>query len=397
MGKLEWVLIIILVIIIAMIVAQVTGIANITGYLGAVENPFKKIGQKIRDWRDERAQKAAVESKENVSKGFSLFNRAFNSFADGVAKFMLKEYCSTGMCDLDRMFKDKCSHNARGDDPEWAGSLFCALGEGNELASLIFRLRFAVPDSPEKHVLHQFVNESSKNLTGNVTADEQLHEFIKTIFAKINRRELLTWGDLPAYAIIAAKFPVIKDRYIEPAMNTYGLSLKKDPRARLGVDQTVKLNDLVVQKCGKKDADGKFTGPWQNTLFCSLASKERDHYMAEMLGRLKFTIPPEANKHILAQVVETVRKGLQTPPEGQSKQSWTNYGYEKAFNYQFSGIMNKINSNQPLSWDDMNNLFTFSLLGIKNFDLLWLAEPFVVPAAVQVGVDIAAKDNNLGD
>ena len=56
----------------------------------------------------------------------------------------------TRSCDLNKLWQDKC---VTGSPPDWADSLFCALGEGNPVASMIFRMRFVAPSDPNKHLL----------------------------------------------------------------------------------------------------------------------------------------------------------------------------------------------------------------------------------------------------
>lgn len=314
-----------------------------------------------------------------VKKSLDVFNRMANAIAD-IAKTLPDQYRGKdGKYNLDAMYQDKCVEGS-----EWKNSLFCAMGEGNELANMIFRLRFSVPSSPERHALYNFINDKDANYIENPAFNDLLKEFIKALFQKINRNEQLTWNDLPAYAILAAKYPAIKNKMLEPQMQNMGLTMEPvSDNTHDHVKGPQSLNGLRDMYC-------KPGGLWQNTLFCALAGNDREHYIAEALAKLKFTIPKGGpNEHIIGKLLKTLKAQL---AEMNSKLSWFSLsdlgksaGLKTAIS-KMDTLITKIERSQLLTWDDINSLFT-----IASLNLMDIVEPIAANNLNSMGMDIAVK------
>ena len=407
-----YIILIILVILVAMLSKRLCDITHpdtvepLGGYIGGGLLEWAKKKRKAARYKASIRREAVMKKEEadlregKKNKVINVADRILSTYTTGISKFILREYCKDGVCDLNKLWEDKCGPNRKftNDSPEakeWQGSLFCAMGEGNELANLIFRLRFTVPETPSKHALYNFVNKTSKSLTGNDKADELLHEFVATLLANINRNKVLRWADLPSYAVLAAKFPIIKKKYIEPALKKYGLSISPQPVSNTAdtPNRAVDLNELT-KKC-KPEKDGT-RGPWQDTIFCALAGTEKEHHIASMLAALKFQAAPE-DTHIVTQIMKVAQKSIEEI-EKAADSTWTGWAKGKAAKYiapralleRTELISRKMSRGEPLSWNDLNDLFVVgSIFGVGGWNLLDVIESNILEPMGKVGLDLA--------
>ena len=117
--------------------------------------------------------------------------------------------------DLDQLFNQKCKGSASkpgaSKPGEWDESLFCEMGYDNSTAKYIGRLKFAIPNSTDNHVIIKLLNsikaalETSENASWTQWAkgiatkagvNIGLSVVFNDIVDKINRGELLLWSDL---------------------------------------------------------------------------------------------------------------------------------------------------------------------------------------------------------
>jgi hypothetical protein len=352
---------------------------------------LKTMGHKASETIKAGAQNVVQKAKEGIAN----FAIAFaNKIAGFSTKILKEDRCQTkanGVCDLNALWEEKCPLTAT--NAEWKGSLFCAFGAGDRLASLIFRLRFTVPmdrktqkSAPAKHVINMVLTEDVK--ASMKATDPALPKIVDGWFSKINDTPpgVLEWEDFPAFSFLMAENKTVSAK-IESLINEYGLSFAPHANHSLYASRKVDMNGLRDTKC-------LASGAWQTnkdemvskTLFCALAQSNPDHLMARLLGKWKFTAPKDYHNHFIQQALDKgVYPGLRAPDPRTGKQSWTMWGAEKTVNYKLGTVMKKLANNQQLEWNDISLAFV-----VAGFDLEWLIEPYIVPYLNEYGLDLAS-------
>ena len=288
----------------------------------------------------------------------------------------------TRSCDLNKLWEEKC---IKGSPPEWADSLFCALGEGNQVASMIFRMRFVAPSDSNKHLLKTLLPIVEKTLDENKTLDDSIKKaiknYLKTWNDKIDRGEAFSWSDLPALAMFGLHFESVENM-IESSVNPMGMSFsdKQFSTDNSLPTRTVDLNALK-SKCQQE---------WKGTLFCALAESRDSHLIARLISKMQFA-PAELygnnpNNHFIKKGIDAVLEKVKKPDPKTGKQSWTMWAAEKGINRQLSTILNKLQNNQLLSWEDMASIFQ-----VATMDVSGLAEKYIPSNIQPLGLDMAKK------
>lgn len=245
---------------------------------------------------------------------------------------------------LNQLWDTKCNV-----DPEWVDSLFCKMGDGNEIASLVMRMRFTVPLNPNKHVLKALY---SAGLPQGV-----LDGYLK----KIDCGRPFRWADLANIVKIVNNFIGL----VEPSMNNVGLTVKQ-PRRPHNQQRTIDLDQIFDTKCST-------TSDWKGTLFCEMGY---NNAAATLIGKMKFAVPCSGsllkkkcvnpNDNIILKLIDTIINASSgTGTSGSVMQTITGAGLSKAF----TAITTKIRTNQLLDWDDLRNLYRITQLPGINYGL----------------------------
>jgi len=311
--------------------------------------------------------------------------RLFNK-QTGKGKITKREHIS-----LNELWESWCNST----NPKHADSLFCAAGWGNPLALFVLRLRFTLPPDPNMHVL----NNLKAAVKGVPVAETLVNKFL----AKIDKGEVFKWSDFSALIQLVKKLPVLKNKLYSYVSNKYGISVKGEGTAedaskhRINAEKAIPnaqfprnaqtgfdLDSLYDQKC--------IGGPnnWKDSLFCEIGMNDVG---ANYIGRMGFTLPQDPNNHIIKVLLDSIKeslKGTATVP-----QTLKDKAVLKGLDRQLGDVINKIDSKQLLSWDDLRNVFVVSAgfgLGFGNllsFDIQSLIISRVNDAIKKLGLQFA--------
>jgi hypothetical protein len=241
------------------------------------------------------------------------------------------------------------------------------------------------------------------NLKAAVKGVPVAETLVNKFLAKIDKGEVFKWSDFSALIQLVKKLPVLKNKLYSYVSNKYGISVKGEGTAedaskhRINAEKAIPnaqfprnaqtgfdLDSLYDQKC--------IGGPnnWKDSLFCEIGMNDVG---ANYIGRMGFTLPQDPNNHIIKVLLDSIKeslKGTATVP-----QTLKDKAVLKGLDRQLGDVINKIDSKQLLSWDDLRNVFVVSAgfgLGFGNllsFDIQSLIISRVNDAIKKLGLQFA--------
>lgn len=237
-------------------------------------------------------------------------------------------------------------------------TLLCQAGKGNQLANFILRMKFVVPKNHNLHTLRGLYDLINKvPLLGKAITNIPL-------LKKIEKNEEISWADLN-FLVNAIQAIPGASKGVSSVSSRYGVSLDdSDDNYSTGSSQSsVDLEYLWKKNCEVQD------GIWKGTLFCELPYD--DASVARWIGNLKFVAPlNDPNNHVVLKLLNIIITALKKPDPKTDKQSWTNWGIQKALEYSFSDLKNKIENNEPITWEDLDKLYSMSNFSFSKIPIL---------------------------
>ena len=95
---------------------------------------------------------------------------------------------------------------------------------------------------------------------------------------------------------------------------------------------------------------------WANTLFCEIGMND---IAAKYIGQLKFAVPPDHNNHVISKLFDIIITGL-------NDSSWfKKWAATKGINIFLGPTLEKIKSNQLLTWQYLRHLMTIATVSIE--------------------------------
>lgn len=270
---------------------------------------------------------------------------------------------------LNNFWDTHCSPSSP--DPEWIDSLFCKMGYGNSIATLVMKMRFTVPTNPNKHLLKNLYNVG---LPKNV-----LDKYIK----KIDCGRPFRWADIANLVHLVKNFAGLADGYLRDI----GFTLKPVPSVeRTITNRTKDLDALHKSKC---------TGDWKNTLFCEMGY---DDPSALLIGKLKFAVPcvGEGQKRECTNpqnnaVLQIINLIIDAASGKGTTSSFIEKGVGSALSVALVGIKDKILTNRLLTWEDLSTLYDLTqvkgIQQILNMALASTVPDFINTQVNQMGLD----------